>query len=77
MFSQEHFKRQDNSSQIALILVVVISPLSIENVMHSSEIVVFGHVSTSAPSELLHVASNAQQQADVDAEGSNVGTSLA
>lgn len=76
MFGQEDFQRQNDSSKIGFILVIVISPLGVKNVMHGDKIVTFCHVTTSASSELFHVSSDTEQKSDVHAESSNVGTSL-
>ena len=56
---------------------VVVHPLSVEDVVHGDNVVALAHRSTPDTPELLHVASDAEQQAEVDAEGTDVGSGLA
>lgn len=56
---------------------VVVDPLSVEDVVHSDNVVVLAHCTTSHSSELLHVTSDTQQQTEVDTERSDVRSRLA
>lgn len=74
---EKGLKRGDHSSQIRLITGVVLHPLRIQHVMESDHVSLLIHSTTSNTTQLLHVSSNTKQQSKMDAEGTDVGTSLA
>ena len=57
--------------------VVLIFPLSINDIMQSEHVVILGHDSRTHPSKLLHVSTSPQQQPNVNTHRSHVGACLA
>lgn len=74
---QESLKRGDDLAQVRLIAGVVHLPLRIQNIVQSDQLLRLIHRTTSHTTQLLHVRADAQQQTQVHAQCSDVGTSLA
>jgi hypothetical protein len=74
---QQHLEGQHYSAQVGLVLVVFVSPLRVQQVVHRHQVVVLRHAPAPRPAQLLHVPAHSQQQADVNAQGSNVSSRLA
>jgi hypothetical protein len=72
--SKQALKRTDDPPQVRLIALVVMQPLSIENIVQSDHSILLVHSSTTNTTKFLHVCANTEQQSKVDAESSNVGT---
>jgi hypothetical protein len=68
---------RDDVTEIRLVAVVVVEPLGVENVVKSDQ--VFGLVHSTRPhtAQLLHVGADTEQKTQVNAESTDVGTSLA
>ena len=75
--SQESLQGRNNLAQVRLVTSVVVGPLGVQDVMEGDELLGLVHGTTANTSKLLHVSTNAEQQAQVDAKGTDVGTSLA
>lgn len=76
--SLEHdFEWHDGSSQVGLILEMVVSPLGILDVVHGDEVIIFSHQTTSDSSEFFHVSSDSEKETHMNAECSDVGSGLA
>ena len=74
---KQNLKRHDDSSQVVLLSVLLEVPLSILNIVQSDHAAIFFQSTRSVSAEFLHVGAAAEQVSNVDAHGSNVGTSLA
>lgn len=75
--NEQRFQRSDDSAQVRLVSCGVVEPLGVEDVVHGDDVVVFAKSAGADTSELLHVTTDAEQEAEVDAEGSDVGAGLA
>lgn len=56
---------------------VVVHPLCVEDIVHGDHVVVLAQRTAAHATELLHVASDAEQETEVDAERPDVGARLA
>lgn len=75
---QKSLEGLDDAAQGRLVATVVVLPLSIKNVVEGNHLsVVLPHGTTAHTAQLLHVRADAEKQAQVDAEGSDVGSGLA
>jgi hypothetical protein len=55
---------------------VVVSPLSIQNVVHRNNSIILTHGSTSDSSKFLHMAADSKKQSEMDAQGTDIGSGL-
>lgn len=75
---QKGLEGLNDAAQGRLVATVVVLPLSIKNVVEGNHLaVVLPHGTTAHTAQLLHVRADAEEQAQVDAEGSDVGSGLA
>ena len=76
--AEQRLERLDNLAQVRLVAAVVILPLGVEDVVQRHQrAVVLGHDTGAHAAELLHVRAHAEQQAQMHAEGTDVGAGLA
>jgi hypothetical protein len=73
---QESLKRRDDLAEVRLVAGVVHLPLSIEDVVESDKTLGLVHSTTANTSKLLHVATDTEEETQVNTECSDVGTSL-
>jgi hypothetical protein len=74
---EQRLERADDLAEVALIALVVVEVLGVENVVQSDEVLLLVHSTRSHTSKLLHVSADAEQQTEVDTESTDVGTGLA
>lgn len=74
---QERLERADDPPEVRLVARVVVDPLGVKDVVHADDVVVLAHRPRPNTPKLLHVAANAEEQAEVDAERPDVGSGLA
>lgn len=74
---QEGLEGRDDLAEVRLVAGVVHGPLGIEDVVEGNELLALVHGTTANTAELLHVAADTEEKTQVDAEGTDVGTSLA
>ena len=77
MSSQESFEGLDDSPQVSFILVIVVQPLSIQDIMHGHQTLVLMLNSRSVTSELLHLTSNTEKETKMNAECSDISSGFA
>lgn len=75
--SEQRLEGRNDLAQVRLVQVVVMDVLGVENVVKGDQVVVLAHGTTPDTPELLHVCANTKKKTQVDAESTNVGTSLA
>lgn len=75
--SEKGLQWADDGSQVALIALVVVKPLGVQDIVQSDKALLFVHGTTSDTSQLLHVSSNTQKETQVNAESSDVGSGFA
>lgn len=75
--SEEGLQGRDDLAKVRLVTGVVHGPLSVQDVVEGDKLLSLVHGTTADTAQLLHVAADTQQQTQVDAEGTDVGTSLA
>jgi hypothetical protein len=73
---QESLKRRDDLAEVRLVAGVVHLPLSVEDVVEGDKALGLVHGTTADTSKLLHVATNTEEETQVNTECSDVGTSL-
>ncbi|URE22934.1 hypothetical protein MUK42_17056 [Musa troglodytarum] len=74
---EQHLQWHHHPSQVALILEIVIHPLGIQHIMHGRHVILLAKDPRADPPQFLHVPSDAKDQTEMDAEGTNIGSSLA
>ena len=74
---QKDLQRHDHPAQVALVFMVVVLVLRVQDVVHGHQVLALVQGPTSHAAKLLHVAPGPGQQAEVDAEGPDVGPGLA
>ena len=74
---QEALKRLDDRAQVGLVALVVVHPLGIHDIVQRDQAHVLIHGSTPHTSQLLHVRAHAEQETQVNAKGSDIGSCLA
>jgi hypothetical protein len=75
--SQESLKRADDSPEVALVALVVIEVLCVQNIVQRDHALLLVHGTTPYTSQLLHVSTDTKKQTQVDTEGTDVGSGLA
>ncbi len=76
MLNQQDFQGHDHTSEIALVTKFLVVPLSILNIVHGDHGLILLESARASTSELLHVGTDSQNVADVNAKGSHVGAGL-
>ena len=74
---EEALERRDDCAEVGLVTVVVVEPLGIKNVVESDQALGLVHSTRPHTAQLLHVRTNTEQKTQVNAEGTDVSTSLA
>lgn len=74
---QKALEGSDDVTEVGLVAVVVVEPLGVEHVVESDEVLGLVHGTGPHTAQLLHVGTNTEQKTQVDAESTDVGTSLA
>jgi hypothetical protein len=74
---QKTLEGRDDSAEVRLVAVVVVDPLGVKNVVESDQALGLVHGTRPHTAQLLHVGTNTEQKTQVDAEGTDVGSSLA
>lgn len=74
---KEGLERGDDLAEVRLVAGVVHGPLGIENVVEGDELLALVHGTGADTAEFLHVTADTEEETKVDAEGTDVGTSLA
>mmetsp|Transcript_13280 Transcript_13280/g.24991 ORF Transcript_13280/g.24991 Transcript_13280/m.24991 type:complete len:213 (+) Transcript_13280:446-1084(+) len=77
IIAEDQLKRHDHPTQVFLIPHVIVHVLRIQNIMHRGHVLVLVEDTGSITAKLLHVRADTEHEAEMDAEGSDVGTSLA
>jgi hypothetical protein len=68
---------RDDVTEVRLIAVVVVEPLGVENVVESDQVLGLVHSTRPHTAQLLHVGADTEQETQVNAESTDVGTSFA
>ena len=76
MLNQQDFQGHYHTSEIALVAKFLVVPLSILNIVHGDHGLILLESARASTSELLHVGTDSQNVADVNAKGSHVGAGL-
>ena len=74
---EQDLEGHDHAPQIAFIVVLVVVPLGIFDIVHCHHRLVLFERATANTPKLLHVGTAAKQVANMDTEGSYIGTSFA
>ena len=74
---EEVLAGDDEAAEGGLVLLILEDPLGVKNVVHGGDVVVLVDDAGAGTAELLHVAADAEEEAEVDAEGTDVSTGLA
>jgi hypothetical protein len=74
---QETLERRDDVTEVGLVAVVVVQPLSIENIVKGDQVLGLVHGSTPHTAQLLHVRTHTKQETEMHAQSTDVGTSFA
>jgi hypothetical protein len=56
---------------------IVVHPLSVQDIMHRNDTVIFSHSTASNSPQLLHMCADAEQEPKMHAQGANVRAGLA
>lgn len=75
--SEKSLERADDSSEVALVTLVVVKVLGVENVVKGYETLALVHGTTPYTSQLLHVSTNTEDETQVDTESTDVSSGLA
>lgn len=68
---------RDDVTEVRLVTVVVVEPLSVENVVKSDKVLGLVHGTRPYTAQLLHVGADTEQKTQVNAKGTDIGASLA
>lgn len=68
---------RDDVTEVRLVAVVVVDPLGVEDIVESDQVLGLVHSTRSHTAQLLHVGTDTEQKTQVNAESTDVGTSLA
>jgi hypothetical protein len=74
---QQTLERGNNLAQVGLITGVVVKPLCVKNIVQCDQVLRLIHSSTSYTSKLLHVSTHTEQETEMHAKCTDVGSSLA
>mmetsp|Transcript_1879 Transcript_1879/g.5867 ORF Transcript_1879/g.5867 Transcript_1879/m.5867 type:complete len:315 (+) Transcript_1879:860-1804(+) len=71
---EKGLERADHTTQVGLVTVVIQLPLSIQHVVHGHHVVLLGETTGAHTTQLLHETLSADQQTQMLAKSTNVGT---
>lgn len=74
---QESLEGRNDLAEIRLVAGVVHGPLGVKNVVEGDELLGLVHGTGADTAQLLHVAADTEEETQVDAQGTDVGTGLA
>ena len=74
---EERLERPNDATQVALVLVVVVSVLGVDQIVHAHHVVRLGEDARAAAAQLLHDAAGAEEQAEVHAQCAHIRARLA
>jgi len=74
---QERLEGRDDGTEVRLVAVVVVEPLSVENIVERDEVLGLVHGSRPDTAELLHVGTDTEKKTKMDAESTDVGSGFA
>lgn len=72
--AEQRLERADDPAEVRLVHRVVVEPLGVEDVVERDEALVLVHGTRPDTAELLHVSADAEEETEVHAEGTDVGT---
>lgn len=74
---QKALKGRDDGAEVRLVTVVVVEPLGVKDVVESDQALGLVHSTRPHTAQLLHVGTDTEQKTQVNAQSTDVGTSLA
>lgn len=73
---QQALKRLDDCTEVAIVAIGIILPLSVKDIVHSDKALLFGHGTAPHAPKLLHVCAHTHQIAKMLTESTNVSASF-
>ena len=74
---QKALKGGDDVAEVGLVAIVVVEPLGVKNVVEGDQVLGLVHSTRPHTAQFLHVGANTKQKTQVNAESTDVGSSLA
>lgn len=74
---QESLQWGNDVAEVLLVAVVIVHPLGVENIVQSDHILCLVHGSTPHTAELLHMGTHTEQETQVHAKSTDIGSCLA